>query len=170
MKLSRTKLPQVLIMAMALWAVGCGNSPTRVASYNSDAVYTEKLQLNEMPVSSADTAETYYGMVTKCLVEAEEIKPLVKSPGAAVVVHQKIMCSPKMSANSSEELSRRLDAWKKTHCVATVNVKNSSCQVVADPAQNVISNDASAIDQRFKDKDYCVGKKAASYGTLKCAP
>ena len=120
--------------------------------------------------TTTDTSSSWYGIATKCLVDAEEV-----NIGGSLTVKQKVACSPIMSGASQGEVTEKLDNWKEKNCNAKLEIRNGTpgnwqgCSITAYEAHNAISNNKAFIDQTLSNPDYCSGKQGANYGSVRCS-
>jgi hypothetical protein len=118
-------------------------------------------------------AESWYGVVTKCLFDAEE-KQLAYDGGTAVLIEQHTKCSSRMTGASYSEVAKKLDEWAQTSCPDAVDIRHgtagnyANCHLTPFGPQNAIATDPAKIDQMAASAEYCGGLPTQNHGELHC--
>jgi hypothetical protein len=103
------------------------------------------------------------------LTDAEEV-----TISGSSIVKQKIACSPVMSGTDRNDVTKKLDEWKKQYCADSIQIKNGTpgnwkgCWIVPYGAQNAVSNTKASADEKAGDVEFCSGKQGANYGSIRC--
>ena len=131
--------------------------------------------VGENPTGKVGTAgsDAWFGIVTKCLVDAEEEKVPGNNGSTGITLNEKVICSPLMSDNDRKALETKLAAWSKEHCTNVVPVRNgtpqgfSNCSLKPYGGVKMYSNNKGVVDPP-RDSD-CSGGRGKNFGTLNCS-
>jgi hypothetical protein len=163
-----------MVAAACFWGCGSGDS-NKTDTPNNDNNGSD--QTGEKGEKGGDQSNkggnaAYYGLVQKCLVDAEE-KEIGSSDGKRYrVLDQAVMCSPTIAGSSFDDVTNKLNDWKKTNCPAYVNIRNGTegdykgMRLKSFGAQNHVSNNQQTVEGVRSDKASCVGGSPNNYGML----
>lgn len=116
----------------------------------------------------------WYGIVSKCLVRAEEKSIRLSDDSTAITVKQTITCSPKISGNSMDDVDVKLSEWRNQNCSDQIKIQNATagnwagCWIEPYGAQNILANNEPSVSEKQNDPEYCGDLKGRNYGTIKC--
>lgn len=154
----------VVFMSLALYNCGEGGSSTDNSKVNDPA--------KNPP--SAGLSDSWFGSVTKCLSDAEEVRTVNANGSSSLTVKQTVVCSPVMSGADEKDVTAKLDQWKKANCSDKIFIRNGTqgyyqgCWIVPFGALNSVSTSKVGIESRMADAEFCGGTKTSNYGSIRC--
>lgn len=143
-----------LLMKRLFWLlflVSCGsengnkNQPPANPDKNPPPTNTDNPRLGD------DQKSGWFGMVTKCLVDVT-----VKDKR----LEQKIVCSETLQGDSDDDVSSKLESWRKANCPAVLDVRGNAADMgflrfKAQGAPFVVSNSLPSVEKHRSEDGVC---------------